>query len=261
MRHEQAGAVRGSARQRVRADRGQALDTRKRQGVLTDVWLAISGARVEKDCKEGKVVVQRRMTDLGAEGRRVSRVPAACEPRTGSASLRPDLTTLGKIIGGGMPVGAYGGKKEIMDFVSPQGPVYQAGTLSGNPIAMAAGWAMLNYLNSHPETYEALESITAQIVEGIRDNLKKLGLDYTLNAVGSMFSIFFTNSAVHDFETAKLSNTRLFSQYFRSMLEQGVYLAPSQFETLFVSTALSEEDIAHIIKANYQALKLVSQSH
>lgn len=175
--------------------------------------------------------------------------------------VRPDLTTLGKIIGGGMPVGAYGGKKEIMDFVSPQGPVYQAGTLSGNPIAMAAGWAMLNYLKSHPETYETLESITTQIVDGIRDNLQKLGLDYTINAVGSMFSIFFTSNSVSNFEEAKLSDTHLFGQYFRSMLEQGVYLAPSQFETLFVSTALSEEDIAHIIKANNQALAKVAQKN
>lgn len=169
--------------------------------------------------------------------------------------VKPDLTTLGKIIGGGMPVGAYGGKKEIMDRISPVGPVYQAGTLSGNPIAMAAGYAMLSYLKEHPETYAQLDEISNRIVTGFRKNLEDLSLDYTINHYGSMFSLFFTNSAVNNFEEAKRSDTSLFGKYFRNMLDQGVYLAPSQFETLFVSTALSDEDIAHIIKANYVSLE------
>ena len=170
-------------------------------------------------------------------------------------NIKPDLTTLGKIIGGGMPVGAYGGKQEIMDYISPVGPVYQAGTLSGNPIAMAAGYAMLRYLKDHPETYTQLDTISNKIVNGIRENLKKLELDYTINHFGSMFSLFFTNSEVNNFEGAKRSDTSLFGRYFRAMLEEGVYLAPSQFETLFVSTALSDEDIEHIIKANHASLK------
>lgn len=169
--------------------------------------------------------------------------------------VKPDLTTLGKIIGGGMPVGAYGGKKEIMDRISPVGPVYQAGTLSGNPVAMAAGYAMLSYLKEHPETYAQLDEISNRLVTGFRKNLEDLSLDYTINHYGSMFSLFFTNSAVNNFEEAKRSDTSLFGKYFRNMLDQGVYLAPSQFETLFVSTALSDEDIAHIIKANYVSLE------
>lgn len=172
-------------------------------------------------------------------------------------NVKPDLTTLGKIIGGGMPVGAYGGKQEIMDYISPVGPVYQAGTLSGNPIAMAAGYAMLSYLKDHPETYTRLETISNKIVGGIRENLKKLNIDYTINHFGSMFSLFFTNSQVTNFEEAKRSDTALFGRYFRAMLEEGVYLAPSQFETLFVSSALSDEDIDHIIQANYTSLKKV----
>lgn len=171
--------------------------------------------------------------------------------------VKPDLTTLGKIIGGGMPVGAYGGKQEIMDYVSPVGPVYQAGTLSGNPIAMAAGHAMLSYLKENPATYSQLDAISNKIVQGIRENLKKLNLDYTINHFGSMFSLFFTNSEVNNFEEAKRSDTALFGRYFRAMLEEGVYLAPSQFETLFVSTALSDEDIEHILKANYTSLEKV----
>jgi glutamate-1-semialdehyde 2,1-aminomutase len=169
--------------------------------------------------------------------------------------IMPDLTTLGKIIGGGMPVGAYGGKKEIMDFVSPAGPVYQAGTLSGNPIAMSAGLAMLHHLNSHPEVYSQLESIGGKIVAGFKENLKKLGINYTINHIGSMFSIFFTDKEVYDFETAKSSDTVLFGKYFQAMLKRGVYLAPSQYESLFLSTALTEEHIDKIVHANYESLE------
>lgn len=169
--------------------------------------------------------------------------------------IKPDMTTLGKIIGGGLPVGAYGGKKEIMDFVSPAGPVYQAGTLSGNPIAMAAGLTMLSYLNEHPEVYDALNGIGSQIVRGIKTSLDKLGLNYTLNHLGSMYSLFFTDKEVYDFASAKNADTALFGKYFQSMLHKGIYLAPSQFESLFLSTALSQELIDQIIHANEAALK------
>ena len=171
--------------------------------------------------------------------------------------VQADLTTLGKIIGGGMPVGAYGGRKEIMDYVSPAGPVYQAGTLSGNPIAMAAGKAMLTYLNEHPEVYSQLEGMGKRIVQDIRDNLKELGLKYTINQFGSMFSLFFSEEEVYDFESAKKCDTALFGRYFRAMLERGVYLAPSQFETLFLSTALSEEDLVALKQANLESLKAI----
>jgi glutamate-1-semialdehyde 2,1-aminomutase len=168
-----------------------------------------------------------------------------------------DLTTLGKIIGGGLPVGAYGGKSEIMDCIAPLGKVYQAGTLSGNPIAMSAGLAMLNILNQHPEIYTQLEEITNKIVNGIRKALEDLSLSYTINQVGSMFTLFFTELEVTNFSTAKSSNLAFFGKYFREMLHRGVYLAPSQFESLFVSNALSEEDIQHIITANREVLGLM----
>lgn len=169
--------------------------------------------------------------------------------------VTPDLTTMGKIIGGGMPVGAYGGRADIMDFVSPQGPVYQAGTLSGNPVAMAAGITMLKHLSAHPELYTQLEEITKYITSGIKDNLKKLDLNYTINQIGSMFSLFFTDQHVVDFETAKSTNLNLFATYFKGMLDKGVYLAPSQYESLFVSTAIDKEIADHIITSNYETLK------
>lgn len=169
--------------------------------------------------------------------------------------VTPDMTALGKIIGGGLPVGAYGGKKEVMDYVSPTGPVYQAGTLSGNPIAMAAGHAMLRYLHEQPEVYETIDQVTARIVNGIKDNLQKLGLSYTVNQQGSMFSLFFTDQEVYDFASASTSDTELFGKYFRSMLEKGVYLAPSQYEALFVSQAITEDIADKIIQANFYALK------
>ena len=167
----------------------------------------------------------------------------------------PDMTTMGKIIGGGMPVGAYGGKKEIMDCVSPAGPVYQAGTLSGNPIAMAAGIAMLTHLDSHPEVYHRLEDIGNTLTNGMRQNLQKLGLNYTLNHVGSMFTLFFTDKPVNNFEDAKTSDTALFGRYFQAMLKRGIYLAPSQYEAMFLSTALTDEHIKAILQANYESLK------
>ncbi len=169
--------------------------------------------------------------------------------------ITPDLTTLGKIIGGGMPVGAYGGKAEIMNCVSPQGPVYQAGTLSGNPIAMSAGLAMLHYLNEHPEVYVQLENTGTKIVEGIRQILTKLNLNYQINHIGSMYSLFFTDTPVTDFSTAKTSNTELFGKYFHGMLSKGIYLAPSQYEALFLSTALQQNHIDAVLAANEEVLK------
>lgn len=171
--------------------------------------------------------------------------------------VTPDLTTLGKIIGGGMPVGAYGGKKEIMEHISPSGPVYQAGTLSGNPIAMTAGLAMLNYINDHPDIYQQLEEITSYIVNGIRDNLDKMGKNFTINHIGSMFSLFFTENPVFDFNSAKASDTRQFGRYFNAMLENGIYLAPSQFESLFVSTSIDKYLANKIIDANLKSLKVI----
>ncbi|GAB2488911.1 glutamate-1-semialdehyde 2,1-aminomutase [Algoriphagus taiwanensis] len=168
--------------------------------------------------------------------------------------VTPDMTTLGKIIGGGMPVGAYGGKKEIMEFVSPAGPVYQAGTLSGNPIAMAAGLAMLRHLDTHPEVYASLNQIGKRIAEGIMKINLELNLNYTVNHIGSMYSLFFTDSPVVDFESAKKSDTALFGRYFQAMLKRGVYLAPSQFESLFLSTALTDELIEKILSAHKESL-------
>ncbi|MCJ8166357.1 glutamate-1-semialdehyde 2,1-aminomutase [Pontibacter sp. E15-1] len=171
--------------------------------------------------------------------------------------VTPDMTTLGKIIGGGMPVGAYGGKRELMDYVSPAGPVYQAGTLSGNPIAMSAGMAMLTFLKDHPETYTQLDSTAASIVAGMQANMQQLGLSYTINRIGSMFSIFFTNEEVVDFDSAKTSDTALFGRYFNSMLQRGIYLAPSQYEALFLSTAITENLAEQYIQANYESLQEV----
>jgi glutamate-1-semialdehyde 2,1-aminomutase len=176
----------------------------------------------------------------------------------GLFGVQADLTTLGKIIGGGMPVGAYGGKKEIMDFVSPVGPVYQAGTLSGNPVAMAAGLAMLKQLENNNALYSNLEAITKKLEVGFQKNLDTLNLPYTMNRVGSMISLFFTDQKVVDFESAKTCNTQLFGKYFRAMLDLGVYLPPSQFETLFISESITAEIADKVIEANYRALKAIA---
>ncbi|MBO3698137.1 glutamate-1-semialdehyde 2,1-aminomutase [Roseivirga sp. E12] len=175
----------------------------------------------------------------------------------GVYNVKPDLTTLGKIIGGGMPVGAYGGKREIMDYVSPQGPVYQAGTLSGNPVAMAAGLAMLTQINEDKSLYTDLANRTKAIEEGFQSNLDELGLGYTMNRIGSMVSLFFTNERVVDFEKAKSSSMEKFGLYFREMLNQGIYLAPSQYETLFISKSITEDLVGRIVEANRTALKAI----
>jgi len=170
-------------------------------------------------------------------------------------NITPDLTTLGKIIGGGLPVGAYGGRKEIMEAVSPAGPIYQAGTLSGNPLAMAAGMAMLKELRHNPSVYHQINTTTSTIVGGIREQLFKKGLNYTLNQVGSMFTLFFTNQIVIDFDTAKTSDTLLFAKYFQSMLQQGIYMAPSQYEAMFISAAIDDAAVDKVLQASEHALK------
>ncbi len=156
--------------------------------------------------------------------------------------VRPDLTTLGKVIGGGLPIGAYGGRADIMSRVAPSGPIYQAGTLSGNPLAVAAGLAMLRHLKAHPEIYEQLERRAAALVDAAPPNI-------TVNRVGSMFTFFFTDQPVTDYESAKRSDTKRFARFFRRMLELGIYLPPSQFEAAFVSAAHSEQDIAQTVQA------------
>ncbi|XHC31484.1 glutamate-1-semialdehyde 2,1-aminomutase [Marivirga tractuosa] len=173
----------------------------------------------------------------------------------GIFGVKPDITTLGKIIGGGMPVGAYGGKKEIMDYVSPQGSVYQAGTLSGNPIAMSAGLMMLHYLNDHDEVYEQIGASGQYLAKELAKVNTALGKNYTINQLGSMISIFFTDQAVNDFEGAKSCDTEMFGKYFQGMLNEGVYLPPAQFESWFLSTSLSAEDLDHIVKSHEKVLK------
>jgi glutamate-1-semialdehyde 2,1-aminomutase len=168
--------------------------------------------------------------------------------------ITPDLTVLGKIIGGGLPVGAYGGRKEIMDLIAPLGPVYQAGTLSGNPLAVSAGIETLKQLKTRG-VYKKLEEKSAALAKGIGDAAKKAGVPLTQTRVGSMLGAFFTSGPVVNWNTAKLSDTKRYGQFFHTMLEQGVYLAPSQFEAAFLSTAHSTRDIEHTIKAAAAAFK------
>ena len=166
----------------------------------------------------------------------------------------PDLTCLGKIIGGGFPVGAYGGKKEIMDCLSPLGAVYQAGTLSGNPIAVVAGIETLKIL-SQAGIYEKIERRTKELVESLRENAKKLRVDIHINQIGSMFTLFFSSDEVYDYKSAKKSDQKKFAQYFQGMLRERVYLPCSQFETNFLSLVHTEQDIKKTIKANYEILR------
>jgi len=156
--------------------------------------------------------------------------------------IHPDLTTLGKVIGGGLPIGAYGGRADIMSRIAPAGPVYQAGTLSGNPLAVSAGLAMLRHIKAHPEIYTQLESGAARLTASIPAGI-------SVNRVGSMFTFFFTNQPVTDWESAKRSDTARFGRFFRLMLERGIYLAPSQFEAAFLSSAHTEEDIDRTVNA------------
>jgi glutamate-1-semialdehyde 2,1-aminomutase len=164
--------------------------------------------------------------------------------------IKPDLTTFGKIIGGGLPVGAYGGPSEIMDLVSPLGPMYQAGTLSGNPLAMAAGIAQLKHLrDKKSEIYPRLETLSAKLVEGVASAAKDAGIPLTHNRVGSMFTWFFNPDPVTDWESAAKSDTAAFGRFFRGMLDAGIYLPPSQYEAAFLSAAHTEDDVEKTIAA------------
>lgn len=167
----------------------------------------------------------------------------------GYYGILPDLTTFGKIIGGGMPVGAYGGRREIMEMVAPLGPVYQAGTLSGNPVAMAAGLAQLRFLKDTPGFYEELHRKSDLLFGGMEEILREAGSPYRLNHVGSLGCLFFTAQEVTDYASAKTSDTKAFAQYFSYMLGKGIYLAPSQFEAMFLSYAMTEEEISYFLDA------------
>jgi glutamate-1-semialdehyde 2,1-aminomutase len=168
--------------------------------------------------------------------------------------VRPDLTTLGKVIGGGLPVGAYGGRQAIMHVVSPAGPMYQAGTLSGNPLAMTAGIETLKVLR-HPEVYQELERKSAKLAEGMGQAARQAGVPVFQTRVGTMFATFFTPGPVTDYATARQADTDRFARFFRAMLEQGVYLAPSQFEAGFMSLAHSDQEIEYTVLAAQQAFR------
>jgi len=168
--------------------------------------------------------------------------------------ISPDLTTLGKIIGGGLPVGAYGGKREIMEQIAPQGPVYQAGTLSGNPVAMAAGIATLRALKK-PGFYESINDNAKKLATGLRKSAEDAGIAVTGAVIGSMMGLFFTDRVVGNFDDAKTCNLDRFSDYYRRMLDRGIYLAPSQFEVMFVSSAHTPEDIDRTISTAGEVFK------
>jgi glutamate-1-semialdehyde 2,1-aminomutase len=169
-------------------------------------------------------------------------------------NIKPDLTTLGKIIGGGLPVGAYGGPKEIMDLVAPLGPMYQAGTLSGNPLAMAAGCAMVKQLRDRKgEIYPRLEKLSGHLVNGVAAAAKEVGIPLSHNRVGSMFTWFFREGPVTDWDSAAKSNTETFGKFFRGMLNSGVYLPPSQYEAAFLGAAHTEEDVQRTIDNSKKA--------
>jgi glutamate-1-semialdehyde 2,1-aminomutase len=171
--------------------------------------------------------------------------------------VRPDLTCLGKIIGGGLPVGAYGGRREIMAMVAPVGPVYQAGTLSGNPLAVSAGLTTLKVLKE-PGVYERLESLSARLEKGLKEAAGEAGVPVTFNRVGAMFTAFFTPGPVIDYTTATASDTKTFAAYFQAMLRRGIYLAPSQFEAAFMSLAHTEADIDRTIEAAREAFREIA---
>lgn len=174
----------------------------------------------------------------------------------GITKVKPDLTTLGKIIGGGLPVGAYGGKKEIMAMVAPEGPVYQSGTLSGNPLATTAGLAMMELIDQNPTIYKKLEEKTTKLANGIKSILIELNLNYQVQHIGSMFTLFFKEGEVNNFSDAKASDTDLFGKYFNFMLNKGIYLPPSQYESWFISESIEDEHIDKILNTTKEFLTL-----
>jgi glutamate-1-semialdehyde 2,1-aminomutase len=177
--------------------------------------------------------------------------PGGAQERFG---LRAPLTCLGKIVGGGLPIGAYGGKREIMQMIAPEGPVYQAGTLSGNPLAVTAGLKTLEILERE-KPYQRLEKLSQRLAQGIADQAKHAGVDVQVQQSASLLTPFFTKSPVHDFDGAQKSDTGKFAAFFRAMLDSGIYLAPSQFEAIFVSTAHTEGDIDEVITQAGEAFK------
>jgi len=172
--------------------------------------------------------------------------------------ITPDITCMGKIIGGGLPVGAYGGSKEVMDHISPVGSIYQAGTLSGNPLAMAAGNVVLDLL-SEPRVYELLEEKSKKLCDGFEKNTQELGVSAQFTRVGSMFSMFFTDQQITNFKSVRTCDTKFFKSYFNGLLEEGIYIAPSQFEAGFMSAIHSDKEIEQTIDANLKALKVASR--
>lgn len=176
----------------------------------------------------------------------------------GELGVTPDLTCLGKVIGGGLPVGAFGGKREIMEQIAPSGPIYQAGTLSGNPLAMTAGYYTLSQLTR--EDYEVFRKQGERLEQGLSEAAKAHGIPHTINRAGSMIGLFFTNEHVTNFDQAKTADLELFARYFRGMLEEGVSIAPSQFEGLFLSTAHTDDDIEKTIEAANRVFATLSQA-
>ncbi|MCG0275697.1 MAG: glutamate-1-semialdehyde 2,1-aminomutase [Thermosediminibacteraceae bacterium] len=167
----------------------------------------------------------------------------------GYYGIEPDLTTLGKIIGGGLPVGAYGGREDIMRLVSPEGPVYQAGTLSGNPLATAAGYATLKVLSENPGIYDKMDRLAEKLCQGLKDIMERAKIPVFINRAGSMLTMFFTGEEVKDYDSALKADTKMYAAFFREMLKRGVYLPPSQFEAVFLSAAHTEEDVEKTLEA------------
>ena len=169
--------------------------------------------------------------------------------------IKPDLTCFGKIIGGGLPVGAYGGRKDIMEMVAPSGPVYQAGTLSGNPLAMTAGYETLKIISNDKNFYKNLNKNSDYLYEGLKENINDMKMDCQLNHCGSMFTLFFTDKLVTDYKSALSSDVKKFAEYFGNILKRGIYLPPSQYEANFISAAHTIDDLDKTIKASYLSLK------